>query len=219
MFPVSRSTWWAGIRAGRFPKGVKLGPRITDRALTDSLLQHPPKIGISFFHYYCCGRDAGLVRDIASGAVAENHPEVLLICAFFQHAVQGRQSSGVLIIRIGAKFQKLFCSFEATPLDSERSGVAPSTSGSITAPFSASRRIMGASSLYAAANIQEFGSDPSLRRNLASVIFLPKATAYHSGVALKFSSVKAASLILRPASGVILKAECCSERQSADRSR
>ncbi len=29
IFPVSRSTWWAGISAGRFPKGVKLGPRIT----------------------------------------------------------------------------------------------------------------------------------------------------------------------------------------------
>jgi len=29
VFPVSRSTWWAGISTGRFPKGVKLGPRIT----------------------------------------------------------------------------------------------------------------------------------------------------------------------------------------------
>src|SRR5436190_14575860 len=29
VFPVSRSTWWAGINAGRFPKGFKLGPRIT----------------------------------------------------------------------------------------------------------------------------------------------------------------------------------------------
>ena len=29
VFPVSASTWWAGISAGRFPKGVKLGPRIT----------------------------------------------------------------------------------------------------------------------------------------------------------------------------------------------
>jgi predicted DNA-binding transcriptional regulator AlpA len=27
--PVSRSTWWAGIKAGRYPKPVKLGPRIT----------------------------------------------------------------------------------------------------------------------------------------------------------------------------------------------
>jgi len=29
LFPVSRSTWWAGVRAGRYPKPVKLGPRIT----------------------------------------------------------------------------------------------------------------------------------------------------------------------------------------------
>jgi prophage regulatory protein len=26
--PVSKSTWWAGIRDGRFPRGVKIG-RIT----------------------------------------------------------------------------------------------------------------------------------------------------------------------------------------------
>ncbi len=29
VYPVGRSTWWAGIAAGRFPKPVKLGPRIT----------------------------------------------------------------------------------------------------------------------------------------------------------------------------------------------
>ena len=27
--PVSKSTWWAGIKDGRFPKPIKLGPRIT----------------------------------------------------------------------------------------------------------------------------------------------------------------------------------------------
>ena len=27
--PVSKSTWWAGIKTGRFPKPIKLGPRIT----------------------------------------------------------------------------------------------------------------------------------------------------------------------------------------------
>ena len=27
--PVSKSTWWAGIKSGRFPKPAKLGPRIT----------------------------------------------------------------------------------------------------------------------------------------------------------------------------------------------
>ena len=27
--PVSKSTWWTGIKDGRYPKPVKLGPRIT----------------------------------------------------------------------------------------------------------------------------------------------------------------------------------------------
>jgi len=27
--PISKSTWWAGIKTGRYPKPVKLGPRIT----------------------------------------------------------------------------------------------------------------------------------------------------------------------------------------------
>lgn len=29
LIPVSKSTWWAGVRAGRFPKPAKLGERIT----------------------------------------------------------------------------------------------------------------------------------------------------------------------------------------------
>ncbi|TAN01978.1 MAG: AlpA family phage regulatory protein [Rhodanobacteraceae bacterium] len=29
LYPVSKSTWWAGVRTGRFPKPVKLGERIT----------------------------------------------------------------------------------------------------------------------------------------------------------------------------------------------
>lgn len=29
VFPVSRSTWWAGVKSGRYPKPVKLGERIT----------------------------------------------------------------------------------------------------------------------------------------------------------------------------------------------
>jgi predicted DNA-binding transcriptional regulator AlpA len=29
VFPVSRSTWWEGVRVGRYPPSVKLGPRIT----------------------------------------------------------------------------------------------------------------------------------------------------------------------------------------------
>lgn len=29
VIPVSKSTWWQGIKDGRFPKPVKLGPRTT----------------------------------------------------------------------------------------------------------------------------------------------------------------------------------------------
>lgn len=29
VFPVSKSAWWAGIKEGRFPKPVKLGPKTT----------------------------------------------------------------------------------------------------------------------------------------------------------------------------------------------
>lgn len=28
-YPVSRSTWWAGVRAGRYPQPVKIGERCT----------------------------------------------------------------------------------------------------------------------------------------------------------------------------------------------
>jgi len=28
-FPVSRSTWWAGVAEGRYPRGVKLSERTT----------------------------------------------------------------------------------------------------------------------------------------------------------------------------------------------
>jgi prophage regulatory protein len=29
VIPVGKSTWWSGVKSGRFPKPVKLGPRIT----------------------------------------------------------------------------------------------------------------------------------------------------------------------------------------------
>ena len=29
VFPVGKSSWWAGVKAGRFPTPVKLGPRTT----------------------------------------------------------------------------------------------------------------------------------------------------------------------------------------------
>ena len=40
---VSKSTWWAGVRSGRFPQPIKLGPRTTAwnvkdiRALIDKM--------------------------------------------------------------------------------------------------------------------------------------------------------------------------------------
>ncbi len=40
--PVSKSTWWAGVKTGRFPKPVKLGPRITAWRVEDirALIEH-----------------------------------------------------------------------------------------------------------------------------------------------------------------------------------
>jgi prophage regulatory protein len=27
--PVSKSTWWAGVKSGKFPKPIKIGTRVT----------------------------------------------------------------------------------------------------------------------------------------------------------------------------------------------
>lgn len=35
LFPVGASTWWAGVRDGRFPKPVKLSPRVTAWRIED----------------------------------------------------------------------------------------------------------------------------------------------------------------------------------------
>lgn len=43
IIPVGKSTWWQGVKDGRFPKPVKLGPRTTAwrvediRALIESM--------------------------------------------------------------------------------------------------------------------------------------------------------------------------------------
>ena len=29
LIPVGKSTWWAGVKTGRFPQPIKLGPRTT----------------------------------------------------------------------------------------------------------------------------------------------------------------------------------------------
>lgn len=42
VYPVSRSTWWAGVKSGRFPKGHKLSERVTAWKVEDirSLIQN-----------------------------------------------------------------------------------------------------------------------------------------------------------------------------------
>jgi prophage regulatory protein len=35
--PISKSSWWAGVKAGRYPAAVKLGPRITAWKVEDIL--------------------------------------------------------------------------------------------------------------------------------------------------------------------------------------
>lgn len=42
LIPVSKSTWWAGIKTGRYPKPVKLGLRITAWRVEDirALISH-----------------------------------------------------------------------------------------------------------------------------------------------------------------------------------
>jgi len=29
IIPISKTSWWEGIKQGKYPKGIKLGPRIT----------------------------------------------------------------------------------------------------------------------------------------------------------------------------------------------
>jgi prophage regulatory protein len=35
LIPVAKSTFWAGVKSGRFPKPVKLGPRTTAWKVAD----------------------------------------------------------------------------------------------------------------------------------------------------------------------------------------
>jgi prophage regulatory protein len=43
LVPLARSTWWAGVRAGRFPAPVRLGPRLVAWRYRD--IQHILKNG------------------------------------------------------------------------------------------------------------------------------------------------------------------------------
>lgn len=35
LIPIGKSSWWAGVKSGRFPKPVKLGPRTTAWRIED----------------------------------------------------------------------------------------------------------------------------------------------------------------------------------------
>lgn len=44
VFPVSRSAWWAGVKAGKYPQSVKISPRCTAWRCEDiaALIANPP---------------------------------------------------------------------------------------------------------------------------------------------------------------------------------
>ena len=37
VFPISKSSWWAGVKSGKYPAAVKLGPRTTAWRVQDIL--------------------------------------------------------------------------------------------------------------------------------------------------------------------------------------
>lgn len=43
IIPVSKSTWWAGVKSQRFPQAIKLGPRVTAWRVEDikALIENP----------------------------------------------------------------------------------------------------------------------------------------------------------------------------------
>jgi len=42
IIPISKSNWWAGVKSGRYPQSVKLGPRTTAWRVADirAFLEH-----------------------------------------------------------------------------------------------------------------------------------------------------------------------------------
>ncbi|MDD2335328.1 MAG: AlpA family phage regulatory protein [Geobacteraceae bacterium] len=35
IIPISKSSWWAGVKSGRFPRPIKIGPRISAWRVSD----------------------------------------------------------------------------------------------------------------------------------------------------------------------------------------
>lgn len=46
IIPVSKSTWWAGIKSGIYPPGLKIGPRITVWRIEDirAFIENSPEL-------------------------------------------------------------------------------------------------------------------------------------------------------------------------------
>lgn len=46
IIPVSKSTWWAGVKSGRYPQPMKLGERTTVWRVADiiSLIENPQAV-------------------------------------------------------------------------------------------------------------------------------------------------------------------------------
>jgi prophage regulatory protein len=49
LIPVAPSSWWLGVRSGRYPKPVKLGPRTTAWRASDilELIDSLPNVGFT----------------------------------------------------------------------------------------------------------------------------------------------------------------------------
>jgi prophage regulatory protein len=43
VIPVCKSTWWAGVKSGRYPKPIKLSPHVTAWRVSDirALIERP----------------------------------------------------------------------------------------------------------------------------------------------------------------------------------
>jgi predicted DNA-binding transcriptional regulator AlpA len=62
--PVGKSTWWAGVRTGRFPPPLKLGPRTTVWRLSD--IQPLIDCGVPQFSKSSARRPASVVGNAVS---------------------------------------------------------------------------------------------------------------------------------------------------------